>query len=247
MQKNDKLINMYNKLVQNIYDMHSNRDESITNEIAIMNSKIEEVLEENDISARSKQLIIEKMLEETAENISNTLKIKCENTYSQMNSIAKKPYEEEQEIEEQGKTKEMLEEQNEESKISTTKLDNIFQNVISNAITYLARVGIPDEVLTEIKVRCGKIKNNTMSIIENEVDTYDKGIKQLIEETLEEIHKQTLVSVEEKQDENSWELSPKEVVAFREGEKAVLSQYEAGELTNRKTKEVEQLRSDDIF
>jgi len=247
MQRIDEVIDMFNKLVQNIYAMYDNRDGSIKSEIVIMNSKIEEVLLENKISARARQVIIDKLLGETADNISNTLETKREDTYSQMHSIIKKYYEEELEGEEQGKTKAMLYEQNEASKISTTKLDGIFQKAISNAITYLAQIGIPDDVLAEIKVRCGEIENNAISAIENDVSVYDKGVKQVIEETLGEIQKQTLVGIEEKQDENPWELSPEEEAAFREGEKTVLSQYEAGELPNRETKQVEQLRSDDIF
>lgn len=247
MQRSDAIIDMCDKLLQDIYGMYSNRDVSIEHEIAMMNSKIEEVLLDNKISPRAKQVIVEKMLGETAYIISNTLETKREDTYSQMHSIIKKYYEEEQEAEEQGKTKTMLEEQNEASKISTTKLDGIFQEAISNAITYLAQTGIPDDVLVEIKARCGEIENNTISAIENDVNIYDKGVKQVIEETLGEIYKQTLVGVEEKQDENPWKLSPEEETAFREGEKNVLSQYEAGELPNRETKQVEQLRADDIF
>lgn len=248
MQRFDKLSDMYNKIVKNIYDMYGNRDESIKNEIAIMNSRIEEVLEENNISARSKQLIVEKLLGETAENISNNLEIKREDTYSQMQSTTNKSYEEEQEIEEQGKTKARLEEQNEGSKISTTKLDDMLQNAISNAITYLARVGIPDEVLSEIKVNCGEIKNNTMSRIENEVDICDKGVKQLIEETLGEISKQTLVDIEK--EDNPWKLTPEQENAFREGEQDVLEKYKTGQLSDNNTKDKEEtdnLRWDDIF
>jgi len=250
MQRIDEVIDMFNKLVQNIYAMYDNRDGSIKSEIVIMNSKIEEVLLENKISARARQVIIDKLLGETADNISNTLETKREDTYSQMHSIIKKYYEEELEGEEQGKTKAMLYEQNEASKISTTKLDGIFQKAISNAITYLAQIGIPDDVLAEIKVRCGEIENNAISAIENDVSVYDKGVKQVIEETLGEIQKQTLVGIEEKQDENPWELSPEEEAAFREGEKTVLSQYEAGELPNRGTtdkEEYQELRADDIF
>lgn len=254
MQRADEVIDMCNKLVQNVYAMYSNRDESINSEIARMTSKIEEVLLENKISPRARQVIIEKLLGETANNISKTLETKREDIYSQMRYIVKKYYEEEYEIEEetakQGKTKAMLEEQNEASKISTTKLDDIFQKAISNAITYLAQIGIPDDVLAEIKVRCGEIENNAISAIENDVSVYDKGVKQVIEETLGDIHKQTLVGVEEKQDENPWELSLEEEAAFREGEKTVLSQYEAGELPNRETtqkEEYNELRADDIF
>lgn len=248
MQRIDEVIDMCNKLVQNIYAMYGNRDESIKSEIAIMNSKIEEILLENKISARARQVIIEKLLGETAENISNTLEIKREDTYSQMHSIIKKYYEEEQEIEEQGNTKTMLEEQNEASKISTTKLDDIFQKAISNAITYLAQIGIPDEVLTEIKVKCGEIKNSAMSTIENEVKVYDKGVKQLIEETLGEISKQTLADIEK--EDNPWKLTPEQENAFREGEQDVLEKYETGQLSNNNTKskeETKELRWDDIF
>ena len=248
MQRIDEVIDMCNKLVQNIYAMYGNRDESIKSEIAIMNSKIEEVLLENKISARARQVIIDKLLGETADNISNNLEIKREDTYSQMHSIIKKYYEEEQEIEEQGNTKTMLEEQNEASKISTTKLDDIFQKAISNAITYLAQIGIPDEVLTEIKVKCGEIKNSAMSTIENEVKVYDKGVKQLIEETLGEISKQTLADIEK--EDNPWKLTPEQENAFREGEQDVLEKYETGQLSNNNTKskeETNELRWDDIF
>lgn len=248
MQRIDEVIDMCNKLVQNIYAMYGNRDESIKSEIAIMNSKIEEVLLENKINARARQVIIEKLLGETADNISNNLEIKREDTYSQMHSIIKKYYEEEQEIEEQGNTKTMLEEQNEASKISTTKLDDIFQKAISNEITYLAQIGIPDEVLTEIKVKCGEIKNSAMSTIENEVKVYDKGVKQLIEETLGEISKQTLADIEK--EDNPWKLTPEQENAFREGEQDVLEKYETGQLSNNNTKskeETNELRWDDIF
>ena len=248
MQRIDEVIDMCNKLVQNIYAMYGNRDESIKSEIAIMNSKIEEVLLENKISARARQVIIQKLLGETAYNISNNLEIKREDTYSQMHSIIKKYYEEEQEIEEQGNTKTMLEEQNEASKISTTKLDDIFQKAISNEITYLAQIGIPDEVLTEIKVKCGEIKNSAMSTIENEVKVYDKGVKQLIEETLGEISKQTLADIEK--EDNPWKLTPEQENAFREGEQDVLEKYETGQLSNNNTKskeETNELRWDDIF
>lgn len=234
MRRSDEVIDMCNKLVQNIYAMYSNRDVSIKNEIAIMYSKIEEVLLENKISPRARQVIIEKLLGETADNISKTLETKREDTYSQMHYIIKKYYEEEQEREEEGaeqeKTKAMLEEQNEASKISTIKLDDIFQKAISNAITYLAQIGISDDVLVDIKVRCGEIENNAMSTIEKDVRDYDEGVKKVIEETLGEIYKQTLVGVEEKQDENPWQLSPEEEAEFRKGEKNVLSQYKAGEL-----------------
>lgn len=260
MEKSYEIVEMCDELVQKVYAMYGNRDESIKNEITLMNAKIEEVLDENQISARAKQVVIEKLLGETAYIISKTLETRREDTYSEMHSIVRKYYEEEQEVDESveyRRTKERLEEQNETSKISITKLENVFQEVISNAINYLNRIGIPYDELMEIKLICGGIKNNTISKIENEVKGYDKCVKQAIEETLGEIRRQIQKEEEEKQEGNPWRLSPEEEAEFREGEKNVLQKYERGPLDasgifddiEKETKHTEykELSADDIF
>ncbi len=237
-------------LVQKIYGMLGSRDESINNEIATMNSKIEEILLENSIGTRQRQVIIEKFLGEIAENISKQLNVKREDIYGQMRDTLNNLYDTDKELEEghpeKDKTKAMLSEQNKASQISMTNMENVLEKAISNSIIYLAQVGVPDDVLVEIKGQSEHIKNSALLSIENEVYSSGKRIEQVIDETLENIHKQALETTEEEQEKNSWELSPEEQEIFKKGEQDVLEKYEAGELGD-KQEEKEVLRADDIF
>ena len=246
--RRDEVKDLCGNLVQNIYSLLGSRDESINKEIARMNSKIEGILLENNIGARQRQVIIEKFLGDTAENISKQLNVKREDIYGQMSHTLNDLYDTEKEIEDEGtdKTRAMLNEQNNASQISISNMEIVLDKAISNSIIYLSQVGIPDEVLVEIKGQSEHIKNNALSAIENEVNSSGKSIEQVIDETLEEIHRQTLETTEEKREKNPWELSLEEQEAFKKGEQDVLEKYEAGELGDTQGKQ-EVLRADDIF
>jgi len=270
MEKNDKVVDMSELMLREIYSILEHRDAGITEYVKKVINSIGVELQKQGIDNITINSAL-KILKELEQEVVGDSQKKGRNLYETIYGIMRRYTSAEiesadEEAEMQKKVTNRIQDERMQNEISIVNVEDSIRHYVSNTESFLARVGIPDRILEQIQIRDREIEHIAKNKIQETIIQSETDLGKIIREALQEIYGEVFNQIEKKEeksdealdttgifdeypeeDKKTWELTPEEMEQFREGEAETLSNHENAERREEANEQSNQLEWRDIF